>query len=164
VVERTLPLSELGYSASLNLESGEMQQLPASLTMADWSTGLQLPDGIIVIAPGTNRALTVAGTGTQVEPLRNSAASWDGPQPSHLDLAYELEPGQTVSVSGESSSPPVTFAFRTKNGARGLLQITGFTDQATGIAGYPRGVKLRYKLVQRREGEGTKARGNDRNR
>ena len=120
----TLPLSDLGYSYSLNLESGEIKQMPASMTMADWSTGIQLPEGIIVIAPSTNRALTVAGKGVQVEPLLNSVASWENPRPSQPDLPYELEPNQTRSVTGESSSPPVTFAFKTRNGFRGLLQIT----------------------------------------
>jgi hypothetical protein len=38
--------------------------------------------------------------------------------------------------------PPATFAFRTASGTCGLLQITGFTEN-------PRGVKLRFKLVQK---------------
>ena len=58
-----------------------------------------------------------------------------------MDSDYELKPGQTASVSGQSSSPPVTFAFLTEKGVRSLLQITGFTEN-------PRGVKLRYKLAQ----------------
>jgi hypothetical protein len=36
---------------------------------------------------------------------------------------------------------PATWVFRTREGGLGLLQITGFTEN-------PRGVKLRYKLVQ----------------
>jgi serine/threonine protein kinase len=140
-VEVTLPLSDFGYSYSLNLETGEMQQVPAGLTMADWSTGIQLPDGIIVVAPGPGRALTVAGTGTQVRPLLNSAATWNDPGPAQLELDCLLKRGQTESVTGESSSPPVTFAFCTPTGTRGLLQITGFADN-------PRGVKVRYKQVQ----------------
>jgi len=139
-VEATLPLSDLGYSFSLNLESGEIQQMPATLTMADWSTGIQLPEGIIVIAPATNRALRMAGTGTRVMPLLTSAKAWDNPKPAQWDIPYELKAGQTVSVSGERSSPPVTFAFRTAKGATGLLQITGFTEN-------PRAVELRYKPV-----------------
>jgi serine/threonine protein kinase len=47
----------------------------------------------------------------------------------------------TVHVLGTNPAPPLTFTFATANDARGLLQITGFTDN-------PRGVKLRYKLVQ----------------
>lgn len=36
---------------------------------------------------------------------------------------------------------PMTFAFQTREGVRGLMQITGFTDN-------PRGVRMRYKLAQ----------------
>jgi hypothetical protein len=36
---------------------------------------------------------------------------------------------------------PVTYVFETRRGLGGVLQITGFTDN-------PRGVKIRYKLVQ----------------
>ena len=140
-VEVTLPLSDLGYSYSLNVESGELKQMPAGLTMGDWSTGIQLPDGIIVIAPSPDRALTVAGTGIKVRPLLNSAATWNDPEPAQLELDCELKSGQTESVTSENSSPPVTFAFCTPTGARGLLQVTGFSDN-------PRGVKLRYKLVR----------------
>ncbi|HMP82256.1 MAG TPA: hypothetical protein PKA41_06050 [Verrucomicrobiota bacterium] len=141
VNERTLPLSESGYSWSLNLESGNIQQMPASLTMTDWSTGIQLQHGIIVLAPSTDRALTVAGTGTQVIPLLGAVEAWQSPSPSALDFPYELDEGQTVSVTGENNLPPATFAFRTKSGVRGVLQITGFTEN-------PRGVRIRYKLVQ----------------
>ena len=40
-----------------------------------------------------------------------------------------------------SEGLPNTFRFKTRTGHVGLLQITGFTE-------HPRGVKLRYKLVQ----------------
>ncbi|MBI3876753.1 MAG: protein kinase [Verrucomicrobia bacterium] len=141
VMERTLPLSKLGYSWSLNLETDEMRLMPATLTMADWSSGISLPDGIVVVAPEKDRTLMIAGTGTKVVPLLNSAQSWETPTPAQLDITDEPQPGQTESVSGEKPSPPVTFAFRTQKGARGLLQITGFTDN-------PRCVTIRYKLAQ----------------
>jgi hypothetical protein len=139
-LESTLPLSDLGYSYSLNLDSGELQQMPVGMTMADWSTGIQVPDGIIVIAPSTNRALTIAGTGTRVIPLLNGTAAWDNPQPEQLDSLDSLASGKTESVTGESSSPPVTFAFRTAKGEHGLLQIIGYVER-------PSGVTLRYKRV-----------------
>ncbi len=44
-------------------------------------------------------------------------------------------------VPPKEAQPPMTFAFKTSSGGMGLLQITGFTDN-------PRGVKIRYKLVQ----------------
>jgi hypothetical protein len=40
-----------------------------------------------------------------------------------------------------TEDPPLTFLFKSTTGTIGLLQITGFTDN-------PRGVKIRYKLVQ----------------
>ena len=44
------------------------------------------------------------------------------------------------SLSGEGALPR-TYGFTTRAGNMGLLQITGFSDN-------PRGVKIRYKLVQ----------------
>jgi hypothetical protein len=43
-------------------------------------------------------------------------------------------------MSGQGALP-ATFAVKTREGTRGLLQILGFTDS-------PRRVKVRYKLVQ----------------
>ena len=40
-----------------------------------------------------------------------------------------------------ATNTPATWLFKTREGSSGILQITGFTDN-------PRGVKLRYKLVQ----------------
>jgi len=82
VREHTLPLSDLGFSHSLDPVSGVAKMLPPILTMADWSSGISLPDGIIIVAPSTNRALMVAGTGTQVTPLLNSSDPWENPQSS----------------------------------------------------------------------------------
>jgi tRNA A-37 threonylcarbamoyl transferase component Bud32 len=141
VVERTLPISYLGYSWSLDLESGVRQEMPPGLTTADWSKGIQLPPGIIVIASATNGAFTLAGTGVRVMPLLNSDADWDNPKPSTLNIAYDLQPGTTARVTRNDSSLPLTFAFKTQNSISGLLQIIGYTEN-------PRGVKIRYKLVQ----------------
>lgn len=44
-------------------------------------------------------------------------------------------------IVGAVSSQPTTYFFKTREGGMGVLQITGFTEN-------PRGVKLRYKLVQ----------------
>jgi hypothetical protein len=59
------------------------------------------------------------------------------------ELEHSL-PKQGISQSTtlqKTNAGAVLFAFRTREGGRGLLQITGFTDN-------PRGVKIRYKLVQ----------------
>jgi len=71
-------------------------------------------------------------------------------QASLSDLAKALEAptavqhveqiGATLYLLPEGLQP-MTFAFQTREGVRGLMQITGFADN-------PRGVKMRYKLAQ----------------
>jgi hypothetical protein len=141
VIERTLPLSDLGYSFCLNLDSDLITPMPVSLTQADWSLGITLPDGIIVIAPIPDQMLNLAGTGTRVVPLLDGLRAWETLRPSEINVPDGAVSGQTVTVTGERHSPPLTFAFKTAKGTRGLLQITSFTDN-------PRGVKIRYKLVR----------------
>ena len=82
----------------------------------------------------------IYGVGMKSLPL--SAADWD-------DLSVERLGGQINAVLHQQFfdfSPvtnfPVTYAFQTREGGTGILQITGFTEN-------PRGVKLRYKLVQK---------------
>ena len=76
------------------------------------------------------------------------AKEWDQTNPQTLNSSYlaVAKLGTPAIMSGRGELP-VTFAFKTRQGGRGLLQITGFTDN-------PRGVKLRYKLA--RNGDGTK--------
>jgi hypothetical protein len=45
------------------------------------------------------------------------------------------------SVTLHATNAPAVWLFKTREGGTGILQITGFTEN-------PRGVKLRYKLVQ----------------
>jgi len=47
----------------------------------------------------------------------------------------------TVILFSEDGIFPKTYIFHTREGGAGILQITGFTEN-------PRGVKIRYKLVQ----------------
>ena len=47
----------------------------------------------------------------------------------------------TVMLMSEDGELPKTFIFKTGSGGMGILQITGFTEN-------PRGVKIRYKLVE----------------
>jgi len=67
--------------------------------------------------------------------------AWENRHANEVRVSYELEQGQTATVSGATNTLPLTFAFRTQHGTSGLLQITGFIDN-------PRAVKIRYKLVQ----------------
>ena len=60
---------------------------------------------------------------------------------SGLLLAWQLAARTNKIVLGNPDLLPRTFVFETHSGFKGLLQITGFTNN-------PRGVKIRYKLVQ----------------
>jgi len=59
----------------------------------------------------------------------SALASWP-----HIDSSADTPPADSATL-------PQTFLFRTFAREIGLLQITGFTEN-------PRGVKIRYKLVQ----------------
>ena len=86
------------------------------------------------------------------------AARWDEATPADLTPALasgttieRLErSGQVFYLLPEQPQWPVTFAFKTREGDQGLLQITGATDN-------PRGVKIRYKLVQQTEEQAIRA-------
>ena len=76
--------------------------------------------------------------------------AWD--QPGRLDddalsvlRTWSADPDRLSVIS--PGKLPATFAFRTRTQAAGLLQIVGFTDDLITTA-HPRGVKIRYKLVQ----------------
>ena len=57
---------------------------------------------------------------------------------AELSHVFPLTNGNYLAAR---SDEPTTWLFKTREGGTGILQITGFTEN-------PRGVKLRYKLVQ----------------
>ena len=77
---------------------------------------------LVVLLPGDLTNLTARTLG------RGLLASNKGGSPEAVSVAHE---------AGE----PFTFGFQTHSGRMGILQLTGFTNN-------PRGVKIRYKLVQ----------------
>jgi len=86
------------------------------------TAGLKLSD----LSPRQWESATVPGINTALE------------TPTAVDHVEHL--GATLYLLPDGLLP-MTFAFQTRQGDRGVLQITGFTDN-------PRGVKIRYKLVQ----------------
>jgi serine/threonine protein kinase len=81
------------------------------------------------------------------------AVTWDNSKMTDLTIALQTGPvgleranpdtkeGIVSYRLGTNIVSPLTFAFQTSAGGVGVLQITGFTEN-------PRGVKIRYKLVQ----------------
>ncbi len=75
---------------------------------------------------------------------------WDDINPHYLQTATASETskiemmersGYRIYVLHEKAMPPLNFAFKTAKGELGVLQIVEFMDK-------PRGVKIRYKLLE----------------
>ncbi|NQT11896.1 MAG: PEGA domain-containing protein [Planctomycetes bacterium] len=76
-----------------------------------------------------------------------SSNRWDRISPNDVAEAVDLgTPGRPIPISGKGELP-ATFIFQTREGGMGVLQILDFVEK-------PRGVKIRYKLVERRERKG----------
>jgi predicted Ser/Thr protein kinase len=73
----------------------------------------------------------------------NSSAEWVRSRAEKLPLSVKASelPSVTISMTcSEDGALPSTYLFKTREGGRGILQITGFTET-------PPAVKIRYKLV-----------------
>jgi|GEM_PF-897183 len=145
-IELTLPVHDKGYSDSLDLDSGKIVVTPEMETPWDWAVTL-LPTGVMVVPQTEAHPTMLAGTSTRIWPLPAGTDYWDKKM-GLMDAtagSSDVRLGETVTASGSGDLPQL-FCFQTPLGKRGLLQVTGFTDN-------PRGVKLRYKLVQNGEKE-----------
>ena len=78
--------------------------------------------------------------------LRYPKEAWDALSPGDLLMNELLVQGKPSgfpygAMDANGEEPPATYAFKTREGGIGLLQIIGFTQA-------PPGVKIRYKMVQ----------------
>ena len=92
----------------------------------------------------------VSPTGNTLKLVSVGRSLWTGLDNERLDREVaRSHPGVstlnatqgTIYSLGTNPVTPMTFVFATAKGARGLLEVTGFTEN-------PRGVKIRYKLVE----------------
>ena len=75
--------------------------------------------------------------------IKTVPADWDSPV-SYEQLAAQLQSTNRFSLFAVAWGPQAAkpaYWFEARNGLKGILQITGFTDN-------PRGVRIRYKLMQ----------------
>jgi hypothetical protein len=147
VIERTLAADKRGLTDSLSLDSGEIiSPLPPGTTVT--STEMSLPTfpetlpGGISFSHDAKKLLVTGDTDIKVV----TQASWEAMLPEQIQAEvgqFQFTPGESIimSVAIEDSEMPKVFVFKTRAGGIGLLQVTGFTDN-------PSGVKIRYKLVQ----------------
>ncbi|HSY18418.1 MAG TPA: ATP-dependent metallopeptidase FtsH/Yme1/Tma family protein [Candidatus Acidoferrales bacterium] len=139
VIQVTLPLHGNGYCDTLDPDAGKIVATPEMKTPWDWRTTL-LPNGIMVIPQTAAHPTILAGTSTLV---CETPSGWEG-RMALSDTAASgglgVSLGETVMTSSAGDLPR-EFTFTTPLGRRGLLQVVGLTEN-------PRGVKLRYKLVE----------------
>ncbi len=148
VMERTLVDSKIPFKSEaestnalmmIDFDAGSLFSGPAAMWAAD--TGAQkqwmLTNGIdaLCVIPEVGGLV-----GLDMKALPTSPQAWDEISPTMLEQLAQSPRGETVLLNAKDSMPP-TWLFQTREGGRGILQITGFTEN-------PRGVKIRYKLVQ----------------
>ena len=160
IIERTLnDPNETLKDSLISLDSGTLRTLPAAFkgalevgsppdkALMDW---LSLPDQIVDAAA---RVTIADGKVTQFG-LRTFHLLT---VPIEADLADKLTPDQVLAKLREKSlawsftgqindlmtdgKKPAAFVFQSRSGLNGILQILGFSDN-------PRGVKIRFKVVQ----------------
>ena len=162
VVERVVPCEmQMRSISGINLESGRIETFsfgtndvpPGGLTGEKYFEG----KGVDMIAMGDPKLMPQSSglycrLGTFAMPVEES--DWDSTTAAVVlthatNLPSMSEPikntpefsKMTVMLLSEDGVFPKTFIFHTRTGSAGFLQLTGFTDN-------PRGVKIRYKLVQ----------------
>jgi serine/threonine protein kinase/formylglycine-generating enzyme required for sulfatase activity len=156
VIERVLDdIANYQGNEALQLSSGEVRSLPASARPYDsrheWMESNQTD--LLLDFAAHQRIMTRKG----VRLADFSGDRWAIATPGAIRQALEFE---AAGLGHDASSGagtywmnrtpkfPVTLAFETGEGLRGLLQITGFSDN-------PPGVKIRYKTVQDKNPNGT---------
>ncbi len=149
VVERVLTdVSEHRGSEALSFADGRVLSLPAPARQLDARHGwMEANQADLLLDFVANRRLTVV-SGLKLADWPGER--WDDVTPADLARALESEAwglGRMVG-SGEqeywmTKEPlfPVTLAFASSRGERGLLQLTGFAEGRQGM-------KIRYKLVR----------------
>ena len=154
VIERTLPIGDTnGPSNWLILNSGSVVEHPLhepwQVTMSRMSPAERtnlcalrmyvdgeniafLAVGHLFMGEYWDKDAVVATPGDVVSFVENPQRSADADRTAAI---IELQ------LSTETNNNPPAYVFKTPAGTTGLLQVTGFTEN-------PRGVKIRYKLVQ----------------
>jgi len=143
--------------AALNLGSSEFIALPAGIELKtrndspgyrealNWTRVNQM-DLVTSITLAANGRISRALLGADLLVIPVANEQWDKATSRDvvLQLNRAIQEFGFISEAPELTTDgtlPATFFIQTRNNLNGILQITGFT-------GNPRGVKIRYKLVQ----------------
>jgi serine/threonine protein kinase len=151
VIERVVnDLDDNQGNEALDLKTGRLLSLPA--TVGSWSDLARQEwlntNAVDLLVDFARERWAVIGRGVQFGDLTDEG--WQNASLAELEGALSNGTKRLEARTNSSGffyllpmnvPPPMTFAFQTSSGERGVLQITGFAED-------PRGVKIRYKLVQ----------------
>jgi predicted Ser/Thr protein kinase len=138
VVERWLRMrDDIAWTDLLDLETGTLTKLPESPD--------PLHPGLAINYSAKDDIAGPSGNGVVIQ--NSSPSQWN--EITDLEAVARLRaqsPGSPGTMSGPSTSRahtflPLTYLFKSATGRIGILQITSFSDN-------PRGINIRYKLVQ----------------
>jgi Protein kinase domain len=139
--QRDLVLGANGESGLLNLEADELLTEPDA-PLPERSLSNPGPAGITVKYEAGNGVTKLIGvSGVDVRLLVNPDWNAFRNQQDYVEMSQHQPTPGSLSSSGTTTAPPLTFMFKTRTGACGLLQITGRTDQ-------PRAAGIRWKFFQ----------------
>ena len=160
--------SERKGNDALDSTTGKLLDLPkeydgwSARQQFDWveKNGIDLLVDIVASDGKTSYQLKTEPFGLKLAAI--DPQSWDAPANEQIQAAlasrrpdllngkqiamvYEeeekLDGGSTDAIFELLAKPPLTFAFETRKGAQGLLQILHYTEE-------PHGMRIRYTLVQ----------------
>ncbi len=174
IMERVVNAMSAGKGGGgLDLAGGKVVDMPNEYEQwleaqrSDWASQHRV-DLTVTSVKAPHLAISIAPQGLKIVAV---SESWDSDSWNHVTLtdlqsALAAEPGKFSIASLQPTVRPFgiplaelvkapsglryvvtrargeTFVFQTRKGDLGLMQVVGFTDD-------PRGIRLRYKLVQR---------------
>ena len=143
LIERVVNADDEGKDFVIDFDSGRVLTPPALESVeqrVDWAR----KNGVEGVGSvGKNDVSGIMCMDTVVVPAQGRA--WDTfsvREVQRMLVGADYEPeGAKAAMNATGKDLPATFVFKTREGGMGILQIVGFTED-------PKGVKIRYKMVQ----------------
>jgi beta-lactamase regulating signal transducer with metallopeptidase domain len=161
VIERVVKTEREGSDFMIDLDTGRLATPPEDLvpddtdpddrTAAEMAAGFTwlTEQGVDALAMRSGTLEGLLGVGLRAAHVHETL--WRTATPQQVAEAVGEGPGEgPPQVVINAANGARTFAFRTREGGTGILQITGFSDK-------PEAVRIRYKLVQGAAAEGAAA-------
>ncbi len=130
-----------GAGMFLNLDTGEVLPMAPDVADVQGMVGWMRAHGADVLYEPSMEGRSLIGVDMIVAPV--AASAWDNPDPAAAvaEALPAAAPKAFPVFFRAEGELPATFAFRTREGAAGLLQVVRFHE------GAPRTAAIRYKLA-----------------